>query len=81
MQCQILFSETNQKNVTNLSSAELVKRVLKVKISSLKVLKQFEPELIKMFGWGGVGEVGVRVMYLRNLFCLVVMLPDVSIDL
>ena len=31
MKCQILFSRKNKKNITNLSSAELVKRVVKVK--------------------------------------------------
>ena len=29
MQCQILFSGKNKKNITNLSSAELGKRVVK----------------------------------------------------
>ena len=32
MKCQILFSGKNKKNITNLSSAELAKRVVKVKI-------------------------------------------------
>ena len=31
MTCQILFSGKNKKNITNLSSAELAKRVVKVK--------------------------------------------------
>ena len=31
MKCQILFSGKNKKNITNLSSAELAQRVLKVK--------------------------------------------------
>ena len=29
MNCQILFSRDNKKNITNLSSAELVKRLVK----------------------------------------------------
>ena len=39
MKCQILFSEKNKKNITNLSSAELAKRVVKIKaiISSRKL--------------------------------------------
>ena len=32
MKCQILFSRKNKKNVTNLSSAELAQRVVKVKV-------------------------------------------------
>ena len=31
MKCQILFSGKNKTNITNLSSAELDKRVVKVK--------------------------------------------------
>ena len=31
MKCQILFSGKNKKNITKLSSAELAKRVVKVK--------------------------------------------------
>ena len=31
MNCQILFTVKNKKNITNLSSAELAKRVVKVK--------------------------------------------------
>ena len=31
MQCQILFSGKNKKNITTLFSAELAKRVVKVK--------------------------------------------------
>ena len=31
MKCQILFSVRNKKNITNLSSAELAKRVIVVK--------------------------------------------------
>ena len=31
MQCQILFSGKNKKNIINLSSAELAQRVVKVK--------------------------------------------------
>ena len=33
MKCQILFSGKNKKNITNLSSAELAQRVVKVKVS------------------------------------------------
>ena len=32
MKCQILFSGKNKENITNVSSAELVKRVGKVKL-------------------------------------------------
>ena len=32
MKCQILFSEKNKKNITNLSSADLAQRVVKVKL-------------------------------------------------
>ena len=31
MRCQILFSGENKENIVNLSSAELVQRVVKVK--------------------------------------------------
>ena len=31
MKCQILFSVKNKKNITNLSSAELAQRMVKVK--------------------------------------------------
>ena len=31
MKCQIIFSGKNKKNITNFSSAELAKRVVKVK--------------------------------------------------
>ena len=31
MKCQVLFSGKNNKNITNLSSAELAKRVVKLK--------------------------------------------------
>ena len=43
MICQILFSEKNKKNVTNLSSAELAQRVLKVKVNgrSCKICPHF----------------------------------------
>ena len=34
MKCQILFSGKNKKNITNLSSAELAKRVVNAKKSS-----------------------------------------------
>ena len=34
MKCQILFSGKNKKNIINLSSAELAKRVVKVNKSS-----------------------------------------------
>ena len=34
MQCQILYSGKNKKNITNLSSAELAKRVVNVKVLS-----------------------------------------------
>ena len=33
MKCQILFSGKNKKNIINLSSAENVQRVVKVKIT------------------------------------------------
>ena len=36
MKCQILFKGKNKTNVTNLSSAELAERVVKVKTSSKK---------------------------------------------
>ena len=32
MKCQILFSGKNKKNITDLLSAELAKRVIKVKV-------------------------------------------------
>ena len=43
MTCQILFSEKNKKNVTNLSSAELAQRALKVKVNgrSCKICPHF----------------------------------------
>ena len=34
MKCQILFSGINEKNITNLSSADLAQRVVKVNKSS-----------------------------------------------
>ena len=34
MNCQILFSRKNKKNVTSLSSAELASRVVKVKLTN-----------------------------------------------
>ena len=40
MKCQILFCGENKKNITNMSSAELAKRVVKVKtISSICAYK------------------------------------------
>ena len=36
MKCQILFSGKNKKNIKNLVSAELVKRVVKVTVRSVK---------------------------------------------
>ena len=38
MKCQILFSGKNQKNITNLSSAELAQRVVKVLLWKVKML-------------------------------------------
>ena len=34
MKCQILFPGKNQKNITNLSSAELAQQVIKVEVQS-----------------------------------------------
>ena len=34
MKCQILFSGKNKKNITNLSSAKLDQRVIKVKVGT-----------------------------------------------
>ena len=34
MKCQIMFSGKNKKNITNLLSAELAKRVVKIKMLS-----------------------------------------------
>ena len=39
MKCQILFSWENKKNITNLSSAELAQRVVKVILSAVNYLK------------------------------------------
>ena len=33
MKCQILFSKKNKKNMTSLLSAELAKRMVKVKVA------------------------------------------------
>ena len=43
MKCQILFSGKNKKNITNLLSAELAKRVVKVKVICLFVLRFYGP--------------------------------------
>ena len=40
MKCQILFSGKNVKNIVNLSSAELAKRVVKFKILRIKSRKR-----------------------------------------
>ena len=36
MKCQVLFSRKNKKNVLNLSSAELAKRVVKAYMAEVK---------------------------------------------
>ena len=38
MKCQILFSGKNKKNIINLSSPELAKRMVKVKERASKIL-------------------------------------------
>ena len=40
MKCQILFKGQIKTNVTNLSTAELAERVVRIKISSKKKLKE-----------------------------------------
>ena len=40
MKCQLLFSGKNKKNIISLSSAELVPRVVKVKINELASEKE-----------------------------------------
>ena len=42
MKCQVLFSGENKKNIINLSSAELDKRVVKVKILIKKKTDTFQ---------------------------------------
>ena len=41
MKCQILFNGQIKTNVTNLSTAELAERVVRIKISSKKKLTPF----------------------------------------
>ena len=53
MNCQILFSRKNKKNITSLSSAELASRVVKVKLTNpsnlfMKVLKKKKEEKKKI---------------------------------
>ena len=43
MKCGILFSGKNEKNIINLSSAELAQRVVKVKGKNLFPKKKFGP--------------------------------------
>ena len=42
MKCQILFSRKNKKNISNLSSAELAKRVVKVKSVHLASFPKYQ---------------------------------------
>ena len=49
MKCQILFSGKNKKNITNLSSAELAKR--EVKVSYTKSINIFHFCLSKCMLW------------------------------
>ena len=55
MKCQILFSGKNKKNITNLSSAKLIKRVLKVKGKTLafhlRLVSMRREVNIAMQGW------------------------------
>ena len=41
MKCQILFSGENKKNITNLSSAELALRVVKIKTLDFNIRLNF----------------------------------------
>ena len=42
MKCQILFSRKNEKNTTNLSSAELAQQVVNVKEKNSCLLEEFK---------------------------------------
>ena len=57
MKCQILFSGKSKKNITNLLSAELAKRVVKIK--SLFVLRFYGPVY-------PMGSCRVRSVYLTT---------------
>ena len=46
MKCQILFKGQIKTNVTNLSTAELAERVVRIKISSKKNKRTLKPFLL-----------------------------------
>ena len=74
MKCQILFSGKNKKNITNLSSAELAKR--EVKVSYTKKYQYFSFLSIKMYVVELVGitskshSSALVCMYQQHIFLL-----------
>ena len=48
MKCQILFSLKSKKNITNLSSAELVQSIVKVNVINLYVTRCVSPIAINL---------------------------------
>ena len=49
MKCQILFSGKNKKNITNLPSAELAHRVVKVKIFVPVFSQKIRLDIVQIF--------------------------------
>ena len=49
MICQNLFSWKNKKNIINLLSSEIAKRVVKVKLVTLSGIKKTTPTKIALF--------------------------------
>ena len=64
MKCQILFSGKNKKNIINLSSAELAKRVVKVKERASKILSFKEIFLSNLLPW---------LIYLSHEECITIL--------
>ena len=51
MKCQILFSGENKKNIINLLSAELAKRVVKINLSILQTAVHLLQYFAILYNW------------------------------
>ena len=66
MKCQILFSKKNEKNTTNLSSAELAQRVIKVKVFNISGWWMPMPTPMPGEDGGGGCIIGLPVLSYRR---------------